>query len=71
MLELEIGEEVWGNISSETPEVTNANLWREFQRKIVNRFFRAPHILSKIDSSQTSVCWRKCGEESAKHAHIF
>lgn len=66
-LELEIGDE----LTSEIHRVTNANLWREFQWNIVNRFFRTPYILSKTDPGQTSACWRKCGEDSANHANIF
>ena len=70
-LELEISMEVWDNISSEIHKVTSANLWREFQWKIVHRFFRTPLILSKIDPSKTSACWRNCGDESANHTHVF
>lgn len=70
-LELDISEEVWKSICSEIHKVTNANVWREFQWKVVNRFFRTPHILSKIDPSRSSACWRECGEESANHTHVF
>lgn len=70
-LKLEISEEVWDNIASEIHKVTNANLWREFQWKIVHRFFSTPPILSKIDTSQTSACWREGGEQSANHTPLL
>ncbi len=42
VLKIEIREEVWDNIASEMHKVTNVNLWRKFQWKIVHRFFRTP-----------------------------
>ena len=70
-LEVEIDDDVWDTICSEIHKVTNANLWREFQWKVVIRYFKTPHILSKMDANRPDTCWRGCGDQIANHAHVF
>lgn len=66
-----IMDDIWENISLQIHKVTNANIWREFQWKIVHKFFRTPHIISKFNPLQSGACWRACGEQCANHLHIF
>jgi hypothetical protein len=70
-LQFEISEEVWLEICTQAHKVTNANLWKEFQWKINNRFFRTPQLLAKMNLNQPSQRWRECGETMATHSHIF
>lgn len=70
-LRLKISEEVWLEVCTQAHKVTNANLWKEFQWKINNRFFRTPQVVAKMNPNQSSQCWRGCGETMATHSHIF
>ncbi len=70
-LHQEISEEGWIKICAQIHTVTNSNSWREFQWKIVNRFFRTPETMAKMNSNQKSTCWRGCGETIANYSHIF
>ena len=38
--------------------------------KFIKQIF-TPNVLSKINTSMKSDCWRKCGETKANHSHIF
>ena len=58
-------------LESYSSKWANANLWKEFQWKINNRFFRTPQVLAKMNLNQPSERWRECGETMATHSHIF
>ena len=73
--ETELGVEItldsWEEICSEAHFVTNSNTWREFKWKVVSRFFRTPHIVSKMGPNHSDRCWRGCGAHIGTHSHIF
>lgn len=69
-LQQEITVEIWEGLCSEAHKVTNANIWWEFQWKIISRYFRTPQIVTKINLALTGNCWRGCGE-LGNHLHIF
>ena len=50
-------------LCAEIHQVTNSNSWREFQWKIVSRFFKTPLLTARAGSTPTSECWR--------NTHIF
>lgn len=38
-------------------KVTNANMWREFQWKVINKFFRTPHVPTDLQEiMQGTIC---------------
>ncbi len=51
-------------------EVTNSTSWREYEWKVISRFFKTLST-AKAGTTPTSECWRKCGEQTGNHTHIF
>lgn len=62
----------WFNICKTQSVTTSSDLWREFAWKNIVRFFITPKIKkSQTQNPEHSQCWRKCGNMSAGHFHIF
>uniref|UniRef100_A0A8C5BXC6 Reverse transcriptase domain-containing protein n=1 Tax=Gadus morhua TaxID=8049 RepID=A0A8C5BXC6_GADMO len=70
-LEGQLKEEDWENIYGTIHKTTNSRFWREYAWKIYTRFFITPKIQSKFKTSNSSECWRNCGENNADHSHVF
>ena len=67
----DISEEEWEGACTEAHKVTNSNSWREYQWKVVSRFFKTPLLTGRAGSTPTTECWRECGEQVGNHTHIF
>ena len=70
-LQQDISQETWEEICSEAHRVTCSNSWREFKWKMVDRYFRTPHITGRSGTSATRGCWRNCGETDSHFIHTF
>ena len=70
-IQQEISQEDWADACSEAHKVTNSNSWREYQWKIISRFFKTPLLTARAGTTPTSECWRQCGDQVGNHTHIF
>ncbi len=69
---IELTNDEWLNICKTQSVTTSSDLWREFAWKNTVRFFITPKIKkSQTKNPEHSQCWRKCGNMSAGHFHIF
>ena len=69
---INLSEEEWLNICKTITTTSCSDLWREFTWKNTLRFFITPKI--RAQQTKTPVrgsCWRKCGQTTAGHFHIF
>lgn len=67
---INISEEEWTAIWRYQWMCTGSQKWREFGWKSLIRYFITPSQKSHYDSN-SPVCWRNCGNQSANHYHIF
>lgn len=69
---MNITEDDWLNICETIATTSSSDLWREFTWKNTLRYFITPKIREQqTKNSQHGNCWRKCGQKSAGHFHIF
>ena len=69
-LDEEISTEIWYEMWKCHQTTTQSHKWREFAWKNQIRYFITPLITSK-QSSTPQTCWRRCGDVSPNHTHIF
>lgn len=69
-LAVNISPKEWKQMCNNIFQTTHSHYWKEFSWKILNRYFRTPHIQGKM-SKIASNCWRLCAEQQADHTHIF
>ena len=55
----EITLEEWEVACEEAHKVTNSNSWREYQWKILTRFFETPLLTARAGTTPSSECWRQ------------
>lgn len=65
-----ITEEEWTTIWRHQWKCTSSQKWREFGWKSLIRYFITPSQKSKYGSNSSN-CWRNCGNQAANHYHIF
>lgn len=69
---IKLTNEEWLNICKTQSITTSSDLWRLFGWKNIVRFFITPQIKkSQTKNPKYSECWRRCGNTSAGHSHIF
>lgn len=69
---IQLTEDDWVNICRTQSTTSSSDLWREFTWKNNLRFFITPKIKSlQTNNPEHGQCWRRCGDMSAGHFHIF
>lgn len=70
-LHINITEEEWIDVCTNTWKTTNSLVWREFSWKVQIRYFKTPIVQSKYNNEITASCWRNCEENNANYTHIL
>lgn len=69
-MNLEISLDMWGEICTKVYFVISLNIWQEYKRKVIMRFFCTPEAVAKFGMTHSGKCQRNCSTQTGK-PHLF
>lgn len=65
-----IEDEDWIQACENVHKITKSPVWKEFNWKVMMRFFRTPSVTSNFSDTNSNLCWRNCNL-IGDHTHTF